>query len=502
MKFKFLLFVFLINFSFLKAVEHSSFFVDNEQAFITIWRTTEENESITIPIGAGEFNYSIDWGDGVVETGMSENAIHDYEDAGDHIISITGVFPSMNSLKLGSENANSAKLILVQQWGTQVWKDMSGMFADCTNLISIPNDEAPNLSSVTSMDVMFSGANSFDGNLSTWNVSKITNMSLMFSFASLFNSDLSSWDVSSVTNMNGMFYGAKSFNGNLSSWDVSTVKEMNVMFCGAISFNRDISSWNVSSVKKMKGIFEGASSFNGNIATWNVSGVNEMNGMFLDAISFNGDLSSWTLDQATDVSAMFYGASSFIGESISGWNMSAVVDVSRLFEEANSFTGDISSWDVSSVKYMDFLFKGVPISSFNYDKLLVAWSDLNLQPNVTLSGIAASYCSQSSINILKETFNWTILDGGLGESCTARTLEEDLLKNKTFFLYPNPALDKVFINTTEEINYELKSLQGILLSKGSIGFKEHIDILNLQPGFYLLVIEFDGVEYVEKFMKI
>jgi len=76
------------------------------------------------------------------------------------------------------------------------------------------------------------------------------------------------------------------------------------------------------------------------------------------------------------------------------------------------------------------------------------------------------------------------------------------LKNKTFFLYPNPALDKVFINTTEEINYELKSLQGILLSKGSIGFKEHIDILNLQPGFYLLVIEFDGVEYVEKFMKI
>jgi hypothetical protein len=127
---------------------------------------------------------------------------------------------------------------------------------------------------------------------------------------------------------------------------------------------------------------------------------------------------------------------------------------------------------------------------------------LNLQSNVILSGIEASYCSQSSIKILKETFNWTILDGGLGDSCTVGLLPEDLLKNKALFHYPNPALDKVFLNTTEEIDYELKSLQGILLSKGSIDFKEYIDISNLQTGLYLLVVYSNGIKHVEKLMKI
>jgi hypothetical protein len=95
-----------------------------------------------------------------------------------------------------------------------------------------------------------------------------------------------------------------------------------------------------------------------------------MNGMFLEAKSFNGNLSSWNMTHVRDISAMFYGANLFVGESISGWSIASAFDMSRLFEGASSFIGDISAWDVSTVKYMDFLFNGVPISSFNYDKLL------------------------------------------------------------------------------------------------------------------------------------
>ena len=47
--------------------------------------------------------------------------------------------------------------------------------------------------------------------LSRWNVSSVTSMSYMFSGASSFTSDLSAWDVSSVTSMDGMFYDASGF---------------------------------------------------------------------------------------------------------------------------------------------------------------------------------------------------------------------------------------------------------------------------------------------------
>ena len=46
---------------------------------------------------------------------------------------------------------------------------------------------------------MFSGASSFDCDLSKWNVEKVTNMRSTLNGASVFNSDLSKWNVIRVT---------------------------------------------------------------------------------------------------------------------------------------------------------------------------------------------------------------------------------------------------------------------------------------------------------------
>jgi len=109
------------------------------------------------------------------------------------------------------------------------------------------------------MGIMFAGATSFNGNISTWNVSKVTNMGDMFGGASNFNQPLNNWNVSSVTDMNYMFAGATSFNGNISSWNVSSVTDMGSMFSGVTSFNQPLNNWNVSSVTYMGSMFDGAS---------------------------------------------------------------------------------------------------------------------------------------------------------------------------------------------------------------------------------------------------
>ena len=57
------------------------------------------------------------------------------------------------------------------------------------------------------MTNMFSGAASFNQNISVWNTSKVTNMVRMFQNASFFTQDLSAWNVQNVLtpNANNIF---------------------------------------------------------------------------------------------------------------------------------------------------------------------------------------------------------------------------------------------------------------------------------------------------------
>ena len=156
------------------------------------------------------------------------------------------------------------------------------------------------VSGVTDMNAIVSGAGSFKADISKWDVSSVISMGDMFSGAASFNADISKWNVSSVTDMAGMFHGAISFTSDISKWDVSHVTDMRGMFYGAISFNADISAWNVSQVTDMRGMFYAAISFNVQISSWNVSRVTDMRGMFFAAISFNQTLcgASWVHSEA------------------------------------------------------------------------------------------------------------------------------------------------------------------------------------------------------------
>ncbi len=361
--------------------------------FITIWQTTAPNESITIPTTGGGYNYSVDWGDGNVDTGLSGSATHTYATAGVYRVKISGDFPRIYFNGGGDKD----KILAVEQWGNIAWADMTNAFYGCSNL-DINATDAPDLSGVSSMFGMFRDATNFNANINDWNVSNVTNMKQLFYNATSFNQPLDSWDVSGVTNMQLMFANATNFNQDLSSWSVSSVNDMSYMFMNATSFNQPLNSWDVSSVTNMAS-------------------------MFKSAISFDQDISSWDVSSVTDMNFMFYGATSF-NQDISSWNVSSVTNMSNMFDQATSFDQDLGLWNVSSVSSMSDMFKNITLSTQNYDSILINWDKLTLQNGVIFNGGGSKYClGESARANMISSDNWSISDGG--KDCTGITLPTD-----------------------------------------------------------------------------
>jgi hypothetical protein len=60
-------------------------------------------------------------------------------------------------------------------------------------------------------------------------------------------------------------------------------------------------------------------------------------------VLFNGDLSTWDVSSVVDMSYMFNYASTF-NTSLSTWDVSSVKDMSYMFSYAYQFSRDVSSW--------------------------------------------------------------------------------------------------------------------------------------------------------------
>ena len=281
-----LLLLFVISVSYVSSEAYA-----DTDPFITIWKTTEINEPIIVPVGGASGTYTINWGDGIISADITGDQTHWYAAAGNYTVSISGNF---ERIYLGGNSVNAKKLQSIEQWGDIRWSTMNSALHAASNMVYNAVD-SPNLSSVTDMSGMFSSS-SFNGDISEWDVSSVTYMSYMFC-QSPFSGDISEWDVSSVTYMSYMFCQSP-FSGDISEWDVSSVTDMYRMFWGA-SFNGDISEWDVSSVTYMSDMFW-ETSFNGDISEWDVSSVTYMSKMFSYS-SFNGNLGNWyiTLDNTS-----------------------------------------------------------------------------------------------------------------------------------------------------------------------------------------------------------
>ena len=331
--------------------------------------------------------YTVDWGDDTFSPALTSTSSHTYENGGTYDIKIWGQF----SAYLPGVPGQNQKILEVKQWGDIEWNSVLGNF-QFTQDITLPENEAPNLENVTSLNNLFRGsqmnaninhwdvsnvvlmsgifedAPNFNQPLDQWDVSNIIFLSRAFKNASSFNQNIHDWDVSNVTNMIRMFKDAESFNQPLNNWDISGVSNLTGLFKNASNFNQELNNWDVSNVTNFIEMFEGATNFNQDLNDWNTSSAIQMTHMFRFAENFNGAIGNWDLSSLESMVGIFTGAKSF-NQDIENWDVSGVVNFARVFQDAESFNQPLNNWDVSNSS----IFAGMFNRAYDFNQSLESW---------------------------------------------------------------------------------------------------------------------------------
>jgi surface protein len=360
--------------------------------FTTTWTTTVPGQLIILPYSAlGTYSGTIDWGDATTSVNSYANRNHYYASPGTYTVEINGTCNGWNFNNFGG--ANASYITSVVNWGQlQLGSSTGYYFNNCSNLDLSSVSDVLDLTGIFNLESMFSNSGiSTVNNINSWNTSSVINMGGMFSGASSFDQELT-FDTSSVTDMNSMFGNTMLFNQPVNAFDTSSVIDMSYMFYNATSFNQSLSNFDTSNVNNMGGMFSGASSFDQSLSNFNTSSVIDMSYMFNGAQLFDQSLSTFDTSNVTDMSYMFY--------------------------DATSFNQNIGAWNVGNVIYFfDFMGNKTPatFSTANLNAIYNGWSASGVQPNNFISFGTAKYtlAADEGRAILTGVNNWNITDGGI-----------------------------------------------------------------------------------------
>ncbi len=333
--------------------------------FVTTWDTentgTSASNQITIPGTGSGYSYSIYWeslssstATGTIATSTAASQTITFPEPGEYKVAIKGTYPRIYFANGGDK----LKILTVEQWGSNAWTSMSSAFYGCANL-TVPATDAPNLSGVATMALMFAHAYSL-------------------------NQSINHWDVSTVTDMSQMFQSATSFNQPLSNWDTSNVTAMFFMFRDANNFNQDISVWNTSSVTSMRQMFYNT--------------------------PFNQPLNNWNVSKVTNIQLMFYNTP--FNQTLNSWNTASVTNMYGVFFNNTAFNQNLSTWNITNVTSTGDMFLNAGLSQSNLDVTLQSWASQSLHSNVPFHLGLKTYSStgQTALDTLRNTYNWTITE--------------------------------------------------------------------------------------------
>ncbi len=223
-------------------------------------------------------------------------------------------------------------------------KDMSYMFANCTQVALLPDIHKWDFSQVKDMRYIFSGCVGIVSfpDISLWNVSNVTNMSYMFSHCENLKNlpEISNWDTNKVNNMCCMFNYCSGLTKlpEISKWKMNNVINISYMFngCSELKTIPDINLWNTSKVTNMSYLFYGCTHLLSlpDINSWDTSKVTNMSGMFFDCkvLRCLPDISEWNTSSVTNMRSMFSGCKEFTFlPDLKKWDISKTVNKSDMF---------------------------------------------------------------------------------------------------------------------------------------------------------------------------
>lgn len=414
---KFIQTLLLLVFSFFYSIP---IFAASEDDFIISVNTDNSGNSsdtqFTIPTFGTGYNYKVDCDDANPGNNTANALTGDYtcnyNDPGRYTIRITignnTGFPRIYFNNTGDK----LKIIDIIQWGTGIWTNMERAFYGASNMIVSATDK-PNLSQVTNMSNMFSGATIANPFTSNWNVSNIEQMQSMFAYATTANPSVSNWNTAMVINMASMFRDSS-------------------------SANPDVSSWNTANVTDMSSMFKRATSANPNVSGWNTAKVTDMSSMFNTATSANPDVSGWNTAMLAKTPGMFWGATTAI-PNVSNWNAALIHDMSNMFFNASSANPDISGWDITGVTTtvtspdsMERMLEGTALSTNDYDAILASFNSQLVNLGISFGVGSTQYCDVTAHDNLTNVLGWTITDGGIDLNCLITNPADDfIIKIKT-----------------------------------------------------------------------
>ena len=369
---------------------------------VSSWNTTNAgsaSNTVVIPTSStGTYGCTVDWGDGTtsnISTYNDPSWTHVYGSTGTYNIKIYGTFNGIVFDALGDK----LKILSVSKWGCnfRLGTTQGTYYDGCANL-TVTATDALILNGTTSLASCFTSCTSLSNvpNINLWDVSNVTSLASIFSGAALFNQSLNSWNTGNVSAMNSVFSNATAYNQSLSNWNVSNVTTMNSMFRGT-TYNQSLSSWNVSKVENFGSTFSRSSSGAG----------------------ANPSISGWNTSSATNMSGFAQNNTTFNQTSISSFVTSSVTNMSSMFNGATSANPDVHTWNIGALTNATTMFTSSGFTETNYNLLLdsgVGWpSQATIQSGVVFSAGSAHYSGTNAINgraTLTSTYTWTITDGG------------------------------------------------------------------------------------------
>ena len=337
----------------------------------------------------------------------------------------------------------------VSKWNTSKATNLNRLFGTSgfnqsvnTNQVTVGSEtyNAWDVSNVINFAYTFD-ATGFNQPIGNWQINTGSNVSMLATFrnTTAFNQDISSsiitvggntytaWDTQKVTTLFETFYNADTFNKPIGNWNTSNVTSLQDTFYGAQVFNQDISSsvqtvgsntyisWDTEKVTSFYRTLTNAYAFSKSIRNWNTISGSTFYQMFTNCDSFNHSLAT----QSVSINSKNWTSWNISNSTSGSTTENHGANLKQMFNNMTIYDGTgLSSWNIESASFDNAFASTTTFSTANYDALLTSWagqvpvwSGSIHFGNSQYTGTPGNAASASRVT-LKDTYNWTITDGG------------------------------------------------------------------------------------------